>query len=128
MIRPVSFDRGPANPHIGSKEYSLRLVPTGGGTAPLSARHRRETGGREREGGIHPVGRERTLSSRSRPCWQARGGGRRAGAKRRASVSVHGRQGWGGSDVARFDWSTQRRKESEIIKSGKEKLTWRRDK
>jgi hypothetical protein len=61
----------------------------------------------EREGGMDPAGRERALSLRFRPRWQPRGGRRWAEARRRASVGVRGREGWGGSDVARFDWSTQ---------------------
>jgi hypothetical protein len=51
----------------------------GGGTAPLSTRRRREAGGRERESGIHPAGRERALSPLSRPRWQAGGGRERGG-------------------------------------------------
>jgi hypothetical protein len=81
----------------------------GGGTAPLSARRGQEAVEWEREGGMDPAGRERALSPRSHLRWQARGAGRgrRAGARRRAGVGVRGREGWGGSDVARFYWSTR---------------------
>jgi hypothetical protein len=48
---------------------------------------RREAGEREREDGSTTAGRERALSPRSRPRWQARGGGRQAVA----SVGVGGR-------------------------------------
>jgi hypothetical protein len=93
------------------RAYVLRLVPMGGGTTPLStplsARRRREVGEWEREGGMDPAGRERVLSPRSHPRWQACGDGRRVGARRRAGVGVRGREGWGGSDVAYFDWSTR---------------------
>jgi hypothetical protein len=70
---------------------ALGLVPH------LSARHGRKGG---REGGIHPAGWEWGDSAWSRPRWQA-------GARRRVSV---GREGWGGSNVTRFYWSTRRLK------------------
>jgi hypothetical protein len=41
---------------------------------PLSPQPRREAGEREREGGSTTAGRERALSPRSRPRWQAVGG------------------------------------------------------
>jgi hypothetical protein len=89
---------------------SLSLVAMEGGTAPCrpglggsEARGRRE-GERRREqsrragaGAIAPL---------SFVLADARGG-RRAGARWRAGV---GREGWGGSDVACFYWSTRRLK------------------
>jgi hypothetical protein len=60
----------------------------GGGTAPLSARRRREAGEWEREGGMDPAGQERALSPRSCPRWQARGGGS-AGERGGAGVTWH---------------------------------------
>jgi hypothetical protein len=90
-------------PCLGWYQWGRYRPPVG----PAQARARWEAGEREREGGSSPAGRERTLSSRSRPRWQARGGGRRAVARRCASVR---REGWGESDVARFYWSTWRLK------------------
>jgi hypothetical protein len=58
------------------------LVPTGGGAD-----------GREKEGGIHLAGRERALSPRSHPRWQARAGGSQAVCwRRRARARGVGRE------------------------------------
>jgi hypothetical protein len=69
-------------------------VPMGGGTAPLSALRRERGERRAGAGAIAPL--SPTLA-----------GGRQAGARRRVGV---GREEWGGSDVARFYWSTRRLK------------------
>jgi hypothetical protein len=53
---------------------------------------RREAGEREREGGSTTAGRERALSPRSRPRWQARRGGRRAVARRCVGAAGPGRE------------------------------------
>jgi hypothetical protein len=92
----------PPNPKAGANGGRYR-PPIG----PAQARARREAGEREREGGSSTAGRERALSPHSRPRWQTRGGGRRAVARRCAGV---GREGWGGSDVTCFYWSTWRLK------------------
>jgi hypothetical protein len=81
---------------MGRYRHPISAAQAGGGRKAV-----------EWERGRDPAGRERALSSRSRPRWQARGGGRRAGARRRAGVGVREREGWGGSDVTRFDWSTR---------------------
>jgi hypothetical protein len=94
---------------VFSLSYVLRLVPT----AAVSPPYRHGSGGSE-AGGEREGERRRdrsrragALSPHSRPHWQAREGRRRAGARRRAGV---GREGWGGSDVTRFYWSTWRLK------------------
>jgi hypothetical protein len=65
-------------------DWAIRLVPMGyrPPIGPAQAGARREAGGREREGGSNPAGREWALSPRSRPRWQPRGGGRQAGGGR----------------------------------------------
>ncbi|PUZ50877.1 hypothetical protein GQ55_6G105700 [Panicum hallii var. hallii] len=45
---------------------------------------RRRSSGRERAGRMDPAGREQALLPRSRPRWQARGGGRRRRWRARA--------------------------------------------
>jgi hypothetical protein len=83
---------------MGAVPPPISVVQAGGG---------REVVEWDREGGMDPAGRERALSPCSRLRWQARGGWRRAGARRRAGVGMRGREGWGGSDVERFYWSTR---------------------
>jgi hypothetical protein len=58
------------NAKMGVLAVGRRLVLTGAVPPP----YRRGASGREREGGIHPAGRVQTLSPRSRPLWQGRGG------------------------------------------------------